>query len=178
MLAKSVSKNTDFRLLWNLEIGPINRSTSSSIRSSCWPVLDQNSNFKHQLSEQLTDHCTCTQPICKLHTQLHTLSPYYYVPSCSYASQYIYLHIIICTSITPILKLNWNYFSFYCLFIAYSSTFAHTVHRFFYFSFILCYRLYICLCVTLCCCFCHTDLLYLGQVAVVNYNLFSTGLSD
>ena len=23
------------------------------------------SNFKHQLSEQLTDHCTCTQPICK-----------------------------------------------------------------------------------------------------------------
>ncbi|CDQ97695.1 unnamed protein product [Oncorhynchus mykiss] len=27
-------------------------------------------NFKHQLSEQLTDHCTCTQPICKQHTQL------------------------------------------------------------------------------------------------------------
>ena len=23
------------------------------------------SNYKHQLSEQLTDHCTCTQPICK-----------------------------------------------------------------------------------------------------------------
>ena len=23
------------------------------------------SNFKHQLSEQLTDHCTCTQPIYK-----------------------------------------------------------------------------------------------------------------
>ena len=23
------------------------------------------SNFKHQLLEQLTDHCTCTQPICK-----------------------------------------------------------------------------------------------------------------
>jgi hypothetical protein len=22
-------------------------------------------NFKHQLSEQLTDHCTCTLPICK-----------------------------------------------------------------------------------------------------------------
>jgi len=22
-------------------------------------------NFKHQLPEQLTDHCTCTQPICK-----------------------------------------------------------------------------------------------------------------
>ena len=22
-------------------------------------------NFKHQLSEQLTDYCTCTQPICK-----------------------------------------------------------------------------------------------------------------
>jgi hypothetical protein len=23
------------------------------------------SYFKHRLSEQLTDHCTCTQPICK-----------------------------------------------------------------------------------------------------------------
>ena len=23
------------------------------------------SNFKHQLSEQLSDRCTCTQPICK-----------------------------------------------------------------------------------------------------------------
>jgi hypothetical protein len=23
------------------------------------------SNFKHQLSEQITEHCTCTQPICK-----------------------------------------------------------------------------------------------------------------
>ena len=23
------------------------------------------SNFKHQLAEQHTDHCTCTQPICK-----------------------------------------------------------------------------------------------------------------
>ena len=31
-------------------------------------------------------------------------------------------------------------------------------------------------CVTLCCCFCRTALLYLGQVAVVNENLFSTGL--
>ena len=28
------------------------------------------SNFKHQLSEQLTDHCTCTQPIYKKHNQL------------------------------------------------------------------------------------------------------------
>ena len=28
------------------------------------------SNFKHKLSEQLTDHCSCTQPICKLHTRL------------------------------------------------------------------------------------------------------------
>ena len=27
-------------------------------------------NFKHQLSEELTDHCTCTQPICKWPTQL------------------------------------------------------------------------------------------------------------
>ena len=31
-------------------------------------------------------------------------------------------------------------------------------------------------CVTLCCCFCRTALLFLGQVAVVNENLFSTGL--
>ena len=38
-------------------------------------------------------------------------------------------------------------------------------------------RLYVCLCVTLCCCLCHTTLLYLVQVEVVNENLFSTGLS-
>jgi hypothetical protein len=31
-------------------------------------------------------------------------------------------------------------------------------------------------CVTLCCCLCRTALLYLGQVTVVNENLFSTGL--
>jgi hypothetical protein len=32
-------------------------------------------------------------------------------------------------------------------------------------------------CVTLCGCFCRTALLYLGQVAVVNENLFSTSLN-
>ena len=31
-------------------------------------------------------------------------------------------------------------------------------------------------CVTLCCCLCRTALLNLGPVAVVNENLFSTGL--
>ena len=29
------------------------------------PKLISLSNFIHQLSEQLTDHCTCLQPICK-----------------------------------------------------------------------------------------------------------------
>jgi hypothetical protein len=33
-------------------------------------------------------------------------------------------------------------------------------------------------CVTLCCCLCRTALLFLGLVAVVNENLFSTGLPD
>jgi hypothetical protein len=28
------------------------------------------SNLNHQLSEQLTDHCSWTHPICKWHTQL------------------------------------------------------------------------------------------------------------
>jgi hypothetical protein len=31
-------------------------------------------------------------------------------------------------------------------------------------------------CVTLCCCLCHTAVLYLDQVTVANENLFSTSL--
>ena len=39
-----------------------------------------------------------------------TSSPYYYLPSCSFAPQYVYLHILICTYITPVLMLSCNYF--------------------------------------------------------------------
>jgi hypothetical protein len=95
-----------------------------------------------------------------------TSSPYYYLPSCSFAPQYFYLHIIICTSITPVLMLNCKYFASKGQFIAYPPTLLH-LHT--YIS-LLCYWLYVCLCVTLCCCFCHTALLYLGQVAVLNEN--------
>ena len=49
------------------------------------------------------------------------------------------------------------------------TTFAHTVYRFFYL--LLTVRLFV-PCVTLCCCLCRTALLYLGQVAVENENLF------
>ena len=39
-------------------------------------------NFKHQLSEQLTNHRTCTQHIC---VQVHVF--------CSFEPQYLYLYI-------------------------------------------------------------------------------------
>ena len=59
------------------------------------------SNFKHRLSEQLTNYCTCTQPICKLHTQLpHPHIVIYLLallhPSISSCT------FLICTSITPV----------------------------------------------------------------------------
>jgi hypothetical protein len=50
-------------------------------------------SFKHQLSEQLTDHCTCTWPICK--QPIHLLHPHtvFIYLSCSFAPQYLYLYI-------------------------------------------------------------------------------------
>ena len=36
-------------------------------------------NFKHQLSEQLTDSCSCTQPICKLPMQSTYLIPILFI---------------------------------------------------------------------------------------------------
>ena len=83
---------------------------------------------------------------------------------------------IFCTSITPVLNCSiviispiWH---IYCLYLPYPTSFAHTVYRFFY-CVIGCTFVYVC--VTLWC-LCRTTLLYLGQVAVVNENLFSTGL--
>ena len=93
---------------------------------------------------------------------------------CSFAPQYLYLHIIICISITPVLMLNCNCFTLwpiYCLYLPSLTAFSQTVYRFLF-------------CVIECtfvrlmcnCCFCRTALLYLGQVAVVEENLFSAGL--
>ena len=60
-------------------------------------------SFNHQLSEQLTDHCICTQPICKQPIQLphpHTVIYSIYFaplqPSISTCT------LIFCTSITPV----------------------------------------------------------------------------
>ena len=61
-----------------------------------------------------------------------------------FAPQYLYLHIVICTSITSVLMLNCNYFATMVFLLPYLpnlTTFAHTVYRFF----LLCYWLYICL---------------------------------
>ena len=81
-------------------------------------------NFKHQLSEQLTNHCTCTLPI-----QLpHPIIFYFFF---LIAPQYLYLHIIFCTSITPLFMLNYNYFTTMAYLLPYLpnlTTFAHTVY--------------------------------------------------
>ena len=57
--------------------------------------------FKHQLSEQLTNRCSCIQL-----TQSIYLIPIlflFYLLFCSFAHQYLYLHIIIRSFITPVL---------------------------------------------------------------------------
>ena len=68
---------------------------------------------------------------------------------------------------TLLSKLDAVYHSAIC-FVTKSPYTTHTVYRFVYCLFIPC--------VTLCCCLCLTALLYLGQVADVNENFFSTGL--
>jgi hypothetical protein len=52
-----------------------------------------------------------------------------------FAPQYLYLHIIFCTSITPVLMLNCNYFTTMVYLLPCLSnltTFTHTVYTFFY----------------------------------------------
>ena len=85
---------------------------------------------------------------------------------------------IFCTSITPVF--NWyivitsSPWPIYCL----TSLFLPHLHSLYIDFLQLYYWLYVLFipCVTLCCCMCRTALLYLGQVVVVNENLFSTYL--
>jgi hypothetical protein len=59
-----------------------------------------------------------------------TSSPYNF-----FAPQYLFLHIIICTSFTPVLMLNCNYFATMAYLLPYLPSltiFAHTVYSFFY----------------------------------------------
>ena len=68
------------------------------------------------------------------HTHTHTHTQSITTQIQEYAILLSVMHII-CTSITPVLMLNCNYFRLYGLFIAlppYSSTFTHTVYRFLY----------------------------------------------
>jgi hypothetical protein len=136
------------------------------------------SNFKHQLSEQLT------VPV-PVHSPSVNSTPNYCIPMLlfifciyfwSFAPHYLYLHIFICTSITPVLMLNCNYFSSLAYLLTYLpnlTTFAQTMYI--YFSIVLLTVLLFVPCVTLCCCFSRIALLYLGQVAAVDEDLFSTG---
>ena len=58
-------------------------------------------NFKHQLSEQLTNHCICTQPIIKQPTQL----PHPHIVINFFAPLHPIIStctLIFCTSITPV----------------------------------------------------------------------------
>jgi hypothetical protein len=95
--------------------------------------------------------------------------------SCSFAHQYLYLHILICTSITPVSIAKLQLLRHYGLFIALPPYFicAHCIQIFY--CVIDC--TFVCPMCNSCCCFCRTNLLYLGQVAVVNDNLFSTSLT-
>jgi hypothetical protein len=72
-----------------------------------------------QISPSLTLSISCQSslPITVLvHSPSVNSTPKYLIPIlififCYFAPQYLHLHIIICTSITPVLMLNCNYFT-------------------------------------------------------------------
>ena len=100
-------------------------------------------NFRRLLSPSLTLSISCQRSLlimALVHSPSVNSPANYLIPIllfifCSFAPEYVYLHIIICTYITPVLMLNCN-----CLAImAYVlpvvpnlTTFAHTVYRFFF----------------------------------------------
>ena len=132
-----------------------------------------------QLSEQLTDYCTCTQPIYNLAqtttsppTVLIYLAPLHPIISIST------LHILP-TANQPIQCFTcyivftsppWHFF---CRYLPYLTSFAHIVYRL-----VSTGLLTVCLFYSMCNCVvvCRTALLYLGQVAIVNEDLFSNCL--
>jgi hypothetical protein len=68
-------------------------------------------------------------------TPNYLISIMLFIHFCSFAPLYLDLHIIICTSITPVLMLNCNYFASMAYLLPYLpnlTTFAHTLHRLFY----------------------------------------------
>ena len=85
---------------------------------------------------------------------------------------------IFCTSTIPVFNcyivITSPPWSIYCL-NSLILPHLHSLYIYFLFSFVLLYVLFI-PCVTLCCCMCRIDMLYLGQVAVANENLLSTSL--
>ena len=102
---------------------------------------------------------------------------YFFYLSCSFAPQYLYLHIHFCTSTIPVLHCYivitsppWQIYCLNSLILPH----MHSLYIDFVFFFVL-YVLFI-PCVTLCCCMCWIALLYLGRVTVANENLFSTSL--
>ena len=87
-------------------------------------------NFKHQLSEQLTARCSCTQPICKLRIQLATSSPFFLlfcIPVFLLAHHHLHIyHSSVNFQIC-------NYFATMAYLLQCLLTpFAHSVYRFFY----------------------------------------------
>ena len=137
-------------------------------------------SFSCQLSEQLTDCCNCTQPICKQPTQSTYLIPILFLFTlllfCTPVSLLTHHHllIIICSSISPGLNLlNCNYFAT-GLFITIPPHAICTLYiDFLFFYYVIDCTLVYSMCNSV---LCRTALLYLGQVAVVNENLFSTRL--
>ena len=123
-------------------------------------------NFKHQQSEQLTDRCSYSQPICKQPIQSTYLIPilflFYFLLFCTPVFLLAHHHLHIYHSNVNLL--NCNYFATMAYLLpSLSMPFADTVHRLI-FIVLVTVRLFV-PCVTLCC-LCRTALIYLGQVAV------------
>jgi hypothetical protein len=73
----------------------------------CWETSISLTDFKHQLSEQLTDHCSYTQPIVN--------SPYNYLPHPHIVFIYLHTSISNCTSSSAQLVIILLLWPIYCL---------------------------------------------------------------
>ena len=126
---KTNSSNSSFLLSfqcsaandWNKLQKPLKLETLISLTS-----------FKHQLSEQLTDYCTCTQPIYNL-AQTTISSPTVF---CSFAPHYLYLHLAHSSTanlpfqcFTCYIVFTSPPWPFFCLYLPYLTPFAHIVYR-------------------------------------------------
>jgi hypothetical protein len=118
--------------------------------------------FRHQLSEQLTDYCTCTWPIYNL-AQTTTYFPTVFIYIfCSFAPHYFYLYLAHSSTANQAFQHFTCYIVFtsppWPFFALISPHFLTLYIDLYFYCIIDC--MFVLLHVSLCCCMCRTALLY------------------